>query len=294
VAVGSVAIIGGQGLGDNLLEMILAENAYRAGLRATMFCSRMCQLAAWFPQHSIVSTLSADICNHELSGFQYILFPKRPWLGVDEEVALHWVNYENMYRKGVTRAENMADICRQVFGIVKPTKNSGIIPPADLQHRRNSRRVCIHPTSAEISKNWLPEKFLALGARLQAKKFEVVFIMSAAELGEWKSVVGTKFPLQGFKTVDECAAFLYESGYFIGNDSGGGHLASSLDIPTLSIHGRRGKASMWRPDWGQVEVVTPRINVPGGSLRQHLWKYFLSVTAVERGFNRLLDRQLNM
>ncbi|MCI5138069.1 MAG: lipopolysaccharide heptosyltransferase family protein, partial [Candidatus Electrothrix sp. AR1] len=81
--------------------------------------------------------------------------------------------------------------------------------------------------------------------------------------------------------------FLYESGFFIGNDSGGGHLASCLDIPVLSIHGRKGKSRVWRPGWGQVEVVTPLINVIGGSLRQHFWKYFLSVSAVERGFERL-------
>ena len=79
-------------------------------------------------------------------------------------------------------------------------------------------------------------------------------------------------------------------GFFIGNDSGGGHLAACLHIPTLSIHGRKGKAKVWRPGWGQVEVVTPLINVIGGSLRQHLWKYFLSIAAVERGFTQLVKR----
>lgn len=294
MAIGAVAILGGQGLGDNLIEMILAENAYRAGLRATMFCSRMCQLAAWFPQHRIVSTLSADICEHVLSDFQYILFPKGPWSTVRKETALHWVSYEQMYQKRVNRSESMAHISQQVFGALKPTVTNGIRPPAGLQYRRNSRRVCIHPTSAETSKNWLPERFQTLGMRLQARGYEVVFIMTAAEEAVWKTIIGTNFPLLGFETVDGCAAFLYESGYFIGNDSGGGHLASCLDIPTLSIHGRRGKARIWQPGWGKVEVVTPKINVPGGSLRQHLWKYFLSVTAVERGFNRLRDRQSNM
>ncbi|MCI5220320.1 MAG: hypothetical protein D3914_14295, partial [Candidatus Electrothrix sp. LOE2] len=104
---------------------------------------------------------------------------------------------------------------------------------------------------------------------------------------DWQPIIADQFPLHSFAGVDQCAAFLYESGFFIGNDSGGGHLASCLDIPVLSIHGRKGKSRVWRPGWGQVEVVTPLLNLIGGSLRQHLWKYFLSVSAVERGFERL-------
>ncbi|WP_446012188.1 glycosyltransferase family 9 protein [Candidatus Electrothrix sp.] len=114
--------------------------------------------------------------------------------------------------------------------------------------------------------------------------------MSAAEQETWQPVIADRFPLHGFADVGQCAAFLYESGFFIGNDSGGGHLASCLDVPVLSIHGRKGKARIWQPGWGQVEVVTPLINVIGGSLRQHLWKYFLSVGTVERAFARLRNR----
>jgi heptosyltransferase-3 len=129
-----------------------------------------------------------------------------------------------------------------------------------------------------------------LAARLSAKGFEPVFIMSTPERQAWQAVIGEAFPLHTFAGVDQCATFLYESGFFIGNDSGGGHLASCLDIPVLSIHGRKGKSRIWRPGWGQVEVVSPLINVVGGSLRQWLWKYFLSVGAVERGFDRLVSR----
>lgn len=287
---GSVAIIGGQGLGDNLIEMILAENASRAGFQATMFCTRMCQLEHWFPKHRFLSTPDVESCEQLFTGYQYILWPQAAWSSVNREVAAHWIAYERMYRHGVTRAENMAHISRKVFNVDAPTRENGIKAPDGLRYRRYARRVCIHPTSAELSKNWLPERFLALGLRLQARGFQVVFIMSLAEVEAWKGVVGKRFPLHGFETVDACAAFVYESGYFIGNDSGGGHLASCLNIPTLSIHGRKGKARLWRPAWGQVEVVTPVMNVIGGSLRQYLWKYFLSIAAVERGFIRLLKR----
>ncbi|MCI5151342.1 MAG: hypothetical protein D3916_18495 [Candidatus Electrothrix sp. MAN1_4] len=114
--------------------------------------------------------------------------------------------------------------------------------------------------------------------------------MSAAEQKTWQPIIADRFPLHGFAGVHQCANFVYESGFFIGNDSGGGHLASCLDVPVLSIHGRKGKARIWQPGWGQVEVVTPLLNVIGGSLRQYLWKYFLSVSAVERSFARLQNR----
>ena len=141
-----------------------------------------------------------------------------------------------------------------------------------------------------MSKNWLPQRFLKLAENLAASGFEVVFIMSAPEKLEWEQVIEDRFPLIGFDTVDGCAEFIYESGYFIGNDSGGGHLASNLNIPTLSIHGRRSKARDWQPGWGTVEVVSPFLNLIGSRLRQHYWKYFLSVKSVEKSFSRLVNR----
>lgn len=287
---GPVAVLGGQGLGDNLLEMVLLENARRAGLQVTMFCSRMCELHNWFPQHRIAPTLQPEAVAHALAGFQLILYPKAPWPGIERAIAENWINYGRLYRKNANRAEDMAYISGRIFKLTEPTPLSGIRPPAPLQHRKYQQRICIHPTSAELSKNWLPQRFLTLAERLQAKGFEPVFIMSAAEQEDWEPTINDRFPLHSFTGVDQCAAFLYESGFFIGNDSGGGHLASCLDIPVLSIHGRKGKSRVWRPGWGQVEVVTPLLNVIGGSLRQHLWKYFLSVSAVERGFERLTSR----
>lgn len=287
----AVAIIGGHGLGDNLIEMVLARNAVIAGYRATVYSNVLGQLADWFPQYTIVPNLDRTSCGAELDGCSVILCPHGPWPAINKNVAANWVAYEPMYRKHVTRVQNMANISGQVFGMPRPAVTNGIRPPAVLKHRRCSHRVCIHPTSAEISKNWLPGRFLSLARRLSDAGMETVFIMSETERPDWEPVIDGSFPLRGFSSIEECAGFLYESGYFIGNDSGGGHLASCLDIPTLSIHGRRAKSRSWRPGWGRVEVVTPRINVIGGSLRQHLWKYFLSVTAVERGFYRLLEQE---
>ena len=282
-----VAVIGGQGLGDNLIEMVLMENSRRAGLRATMFCTRMMQMAAWFPLYHIVETLPMEVFDTALAEFDIVLCPGGRLPGI---ALADWIYYNELFQEGVPRAVNIERLCVQLFeGSFAVTKTNGIMPPESLTYRRNAQRVCIHPTSAELSKNWLPDRFLALAARLEQRGFVPVFIMSEAEQSSWQPVIGSSYGLHGFATIADCAAFIYESGYFIGNDSGGGHLASCLDIPTLSIHGRKGKARDWRPAWGRVEVVWPRINLIGGNLRQQYWKYFLSVGAVERAFDRLLD-----
>ncbi|WP_446008648.1 hypothetical protein [Candidatus Electrothrix sp.] len=173
---GPVAVLGGQGLGDNLLEMVLLENAQKAGLQVTMFCSRMCELSSWFPQHSIAPTLHSEESEQALADFQMILFPKAPWPGASKVVAKKWFNYGRLYRKNSNRVEDMAHISAQIFELAEPSLHPGIRPPASLEHRRHTKRVCIHPTSAELSKNWLPQRFLALAERLQGKGFEPVFI----------------------------------------------------------------------------------------------------------------------
>ena len=287
---GAVAILGGRGLGDNLIEMVLAENARRAGFRTTMYSDVLASLAEWFPGHRMLPSLPPERMEKELRGYDLILEPKPPRTVLDQAMLASWVDYGRMYRDDRSQVQNMVAISQQVFDLTVATAETGIVAPEGLIRRRFADRVCIHPTSAETSKNWLPKRFLRLGMRLSAAGFSIAFIMTRDECAAWRPIIGEAFPLHGFSNVAECAAFLYESGYFIGNDSGGGHLASCLGIPTLSIHGRKRKAVRWRPDWGAVEVVTPRINLIGSFLRQHYWKYMLPVGSVERGFFRLLHR----
>ena len=80
---------------------------------------------------------------------------------------------------------------------------------------------------------------------------------------------------------------MFESGWFIGNDSGIGHLASSLHIPTLSLFMRRGIAHTWRPDWGAGQVLIGSTYLPTGFLKERYWKYMLSVRQVSRAFDQM-------
>jgi len=279
-----IALIGGPGLGDNLIQMVFVHNAHLADKNVTIFSNVMCQLKRWFPFWTIEPSLDKENFNRQLMKFEKIFSPAPPAPWAAKEIKQKWINYEEMFDPRINRVENIVLASRHFLKIQHPSQKNGIQIPKTLRWRHHQNRVILNPTSANEDKNWQPKKFIALAHRIKKQNMEPVFIMSKPELAQWESVINGQFPLHGFPNIDECAAFIYESGFFIGNDSGGGHLASNLNIPTLSIHGRKGKAQTWRPGWGTVVVVIPPINLIGGNLRQRHWKLFLTVNRVEKSF----------
>ena len=289
-----ISIIGGVGLGDTLIQMVMARNVMNAGYEVTLFSNVLKQLAAWFPLHTIRPGVSADCFNAELASFSKILASGGPPTTMSSQLKPKWINYESDFSNRVSMVQNMTRFTKDFFHISSPTVETGIQAPSSLRWRQHVKRVVIHPTSAEDSKNWPVEKFTILAQQLAQQQFDVVFIMSEAELDAWAPKIDSRFPTIGFPTLDGCAAYIYESGFFVGNDSGGGHLAACLHIPTLSIHGRKGKSRIWRPDWGTVEVISPAFNLVGSRLRQACWKHFLTVGRVQRAFEKLARRSANL
>jgi ADP-heptose:LPS heptosyltransferase len=107
------------------------------------------------------------------------------------------------------------------------------------------------------------------------------------ERAHWTHIEQLGLTLADLGPLDQVAAWLYESGWFIGNDSGVGHLASSLQVPTLSLFMRRGTARTWRPGWGVGQVLIGSAYLPTGRLKERYWKYMLSVNKVSQAFDRL-------
>lgn len=188
-------------------------------------------------------------------------------------------------------ADNLAEQCHRLFA-TPLSKDNGLKLPTG-RYRSHQKRILIHPTSKDPKrKSWSQEKFIQLADRLKKQGYQPVFCVAPDERADWEEL--QEIPLPHFSNLQEVATFLYESAFFIGNDSGIGHLASNLHIPTLTLVGNRKKAPLWRPDWTLGRVVTPPFSLPnwkgiGLPLRDIYWKETLSIKRVLHAFERLVD-----
>jgi ADP-heptose:LPS heptosyltransferase len=148
--------------------------------------------------------------------------------------------------------------------------------------RRYPKRVVIHPKSSRESKNWPWQKFANLAEELEQEGFEPWFILTPAEK---ETVPPCRCP--DLRNLSEMAHFVAESGAMIGNDSGIGHLASCLGLPTVTICRHKQASLFWRPAWSPGTILTPPQllpNLKGMRWRDKYWKHCISVGRVQNAF----------
>lgn len=186
---------------------------------------------------------------------------------------------------------NTYHFCKEKLGLEKSTKNPGIVLPPDLELRKEMKRIILHPTSGRKGRSWPEEKFVKLALHLQSLSWDPVFVMNEQEQALWPGLMHPKIPIRLFSNFQDLARFVGESGYMIGNDSGIGHLASALGLPTVTICRHYRIARLWRPGWGRNEVVFPFRWIPNFHalrLRDLHWKRFVTVKKVIRAFQRIV------
>ena len=297
------------GLGDGLISLILSNNLARDGYRTTTYHPFLGQMQKWFP-HLPIEGFSefADVQN-ELESFDrfFIFFEKSPRMSqliaycqthfpekitIINPIATPKTDYpfwENAKFDGrQTFVDNLEEFARNILGCKTPTKDNVLTPLPQYIKRKYPFRVIIHSTSSRPGKNWPQEKFLALAKNLESGGYSPCFVLTKEERKEWPE--STPFAPE-FATLSELAGFVYESGYMIGNDSGIGHLASCLGLPTVTI-GRSPMASaFWRPSWSKGRVVCPPSwipNIKGLRLRDKHWKRWVLKSSVLRAFKSLV------
>ena len=105
------------------------------------------------------------------------------------------------------------------------------------------------------SKNWTIEKYVELIDRHKDDFSGLVFLGNTFEVEETKEVI-RKINMPNINTVGnsllEAAALLERSSLYIGPDSGLGHIASAVGIPTISFFSLM-KPERYRP-WGNKAV----------------------------------------
>lgn len=285
-----IAFVMSKRLGDSLLSMIVVNNLIRHGFDVTVYGDYIYSLKDWFPWATILpkpkteikeTLLKYDILLHQFSAD--ILQQATTWhrcVKILEESPNNWLM--------IPMVDIQVKILHEEFLLTNITRDNQIIPPIGLINKKFPNRIVIHPTSYEKKKNWFPEKFLLLAKKLQYKGFQPEFIVSKNDRPDWLWIEKQGFQLPEFHSLAEVASWIYESGWFIGNDSGIGHLASNLEIPTITLGMRKKVMQRWRPAWASGKVLYPPRWLITRPLKEKYWQHFISVKAVLNVFDELI------
>ncbi|MCI5053010.1 MAG: hypothetical protein MRY21_07765 [Simkaniaceae bacterium] len=278
------AIVCAKGIGDGLLMRIVAHNIPDAVL--------------FHPHGKLLSPLFPEAKFNEgtLDDYERIIIQndnsKEAWdlmRGRDARMQFLFPKPCSQMREGDFLFDPKSTVVENLERFIG-NRDNGIEIGRDLSHRANPRRVVIHPTSGDARKNWRPDQFLRLAKSLTG--FEPVFVMAPEEKPQWAQLENAGFEIVTFPNLLELARFIHESGFFIGNDSGVGHLASNVQIPTLTISGNPKVARMWRPSWCRGSVSTLKWPLPnfkgiGWPFRDRHWQTFVPASRVLKDFKRL-------
>ena len=185
--------------------------------------------------------------------------------------------------------ENAIIFCREKLKLKNIDRDIKVFPPTrlGLKHTNYSKRIVIHSYSAYKRKNWPLKKYIKLADKLKNDGFEPAFICSPKERPELISKVKDKYPVPLSPSISDLASYIYESGLFIGNDSGPAHLASALNVPTVTIMFHK-RNFYWRPDFSQPNVVIlPPLNIIVGP--KSIWKWLVPVSRVYFETKKLIE-----
>jgi heptosyltransferase-3 len=118
--------------------------------------------------------------------------------------------------------------------------------------------IVLHPGAGSGKKCWPAEGFLELARLLKESGREVEVILGEVELERWPSSQIVQFEkvanTQRPRTLLELLDRISTAGAFVGNDSGPGHLAGILGVPTVSIFGPTDPTA-WHPLGPKVRIV---------------------------------------
>jgi len=297
------AVVPADGIGDSLIMLIASHHLRKLGHEVTLFHRQLPLLGRWLEKGEYLPALQepqrllsfdAALIQHDnsLRAQQIVSLRKRAFplfiFYPTYRTSKHGPiidSFDYAFDGNQTMAENCRLGCAALFG-GRVSMYNGMSPLPGLLFRKNKGHVLIHPLSNDPKKNWPKSKFLQLAERLQKMNFDPSFILAPGEKSAWPEVQALPTP-----TLEELASTIYESDYFIGNDSGPGHLASYLSIPHLIIGSDEKMMRQWRPGWHQGEIIYPSRwapNFKGFRLRENKWQFFVSTNSVLRRFNSII------
>lgn len=286
----SFAFVMSPRLGDSLLSMVVVNNLVRNGYRVKVFSAQIYALRAWFPGFDIEPVPARADAFARLIAYDVVLHAYHA-----DKVLAPDASHSNIvvmddwpvYRQVKNMVDIQTEICQKHFGLAKVVRDNGLVAPVGLTPRINMSRVIIHPVASDKQKSWLPMRFVKLALWLRTLGFEPEFLLPPEAIAQWKWLGRYGFAPSAYGSLGEVAARIAESGWVIGNDSGIGHLASNLGVPTISLAMRRSIAQRWRPGWAPSRAVLAPSLMPSRYLKEKYWKYLLSTARVMAAFDAL-------
>lgn len=124
--------------------------------------------------------------------------------------------------------------------------------------RRPENRILIHPGAGSAAKQWPIERVVELLDSLKTNGISVRVLLGEAEIEKWPeatvrriaSIAEIRRPTTLLDLLDE----LSTAQAFVGNDSGPGHLAAMIGLPTLCLRGPS-SSDRWCPLGPRVQVL---------------------------------------
>ena len=297
-------VLPAKGFGDGLLMMIVSFYLQQAGYETTIAHPLLHELNSWFKGFHF--TKKADlfsfdriIVQNDNSKFMNELKSLRKNKKL-KKLSFFYGGYQEkkhgplhpkdaVFDLSLPMADNIASSSSHLLSNPFSKKN-GISPPEDLTKKKHAKRVVIHPLTEE-EKNWPIKRFIAVGKQLSHLGYHVAFVMSPKQRKSHLFLQNQGFEVPLLVNLSDLASFIYESGYFIGVDSGPGHLASVLDIPSIIIASDRKHMKLWQPGWRKAHLVFPSrflLNIKYLRLKEKLWKSFISPQKVLKTFQKII------
>jgi lipopolysaccharide heptosyltransferase III len=290
-----LAVVCASGIGDALIFQTVSVAAAMQGREVATYSNHLSSFGRWLPPgldwraQPTVENIEEELGSFDAIFLQHDNSPKafaikKLKIPVYSFYGAHHLLKHGLFDKtqdyvcdrNLTMVENVRIAARQFFGLAAVTM--GLVPPFGLVHRRWPRRIAIHPTASAVDKMWPKEKFLWVASQLKKDGYEPVFTVPAGLQAEWGG------PL--LQTLEDLASFIYESGAFLGNDSGPGHLASLLKIPHLIIAGNGLQMPLWRTGWlAGAAICPPKWLMKFKPLRKR-WPFFVSKKNVIKNFKK--------
>ncbi len=284
-----IAVVMAPRLGDSLLMMTMAQNLAAAGRQVSVFGNYIHMLRDWFPGFEIKRDLPEGEAQAVLSGFDCVVQMHDDWPHALQSFQTSYFYYDmhvEITGRGFVKLFQIRDFCRDELGLPEAGIDNGMRPLDPARHRHHANRVVLHPTSTGEQRCWAPQHFKELGLRLKAEGFEPNYIVSPQERADWLWLLDHDLSLPDCGPMTGVASFIHASGWFIGNESGIGHLSSNLGVPTLSLTGRPTRTKAWQPSWTTSRIVYPSF-IPGGRWRDRFWRNWLSPRSVMSAFHQL-------